>query len=537
MSGPALGSERRPLSPGAGAACALAQLEAQALHSAYTDVEHLFLGLLKVEIFRDPGAALAMAAADADEVRREARAFAAGLERGGLDCVRARRMLRDLWLQSHPIRQSHHSHLTPRCADVLDRAGRSGGDRIGLTALWHATLDEPSALIDDLLEALRLDRKALADAGRAAEAEQAAPAPGGPARPAAAASPARQYGRDLTALARDGKLHAVVERQTEIRQVARALTQSKKRNAMLVGEAGVGKTAIVEGLAARIAGGGGGGPLAGVQIVELSLSALLAGTRFRGDFEERLQQIVAEAEADPSLVLFIDDIHMLLGAGDRAGGADAANLLKPALGRGSIRVIGATTAAEYRRHVERDAALERRFHVIAVDEPSPAAALAMLEALRPKLEAHHEATIQPAALEQAVALSARYLPDRRLPDKAVDVIDQACARARLTTLSPMAGDWPAIEITAADVAETVAEMRGLPADRLKSEAGGSLAALEADSSRGGSSARRRRPARWPTRSGPRDRAFAPNASRWACSCSWGRPAPARPSWPGRWPSA
>ena len=467
-----------PLTAAGSAAYAIACYETAALNSAFTDVEHLLIGLLKIEVFREKSARQSLPPVDAEAVREEASAFATSLQRGGVDCARARRLMRDLWLRSHPVRQTYQSHMTPRCADVLRHAGRAGGDRVGLADLWRATLEEPSALIDDLLDALQLERGALVAAvGRADAAAAGRSTPPG-------RGTLLQHGRDLTALARDGQLHPVMGRETEIRQVARALTQSKKRSAVLVGEAGVGKTAVVEGLARRIAEAGAAGPLAGLRIVEISLGSLLAGARYRGDFEERLQDIIAEAETDASLVLFIDEIHTLLGAGDRVGGTDAANLLKPALGRGRIRVIGATTADEYKRFIERDGALERRFHVVTVAEPTAAVATAMLEALAPALEAHHGVVIQRAALEQAVALAIRHLPDRRLPDKAIDVVEQACARARLTTLSPQGpGHGTGIEITPDDIAQTVAELRGVPADRVVDDVGGRLLTLDSELAR------------------------------------------------------
>ena len=203
---------------------------------------------------------------------------------------------------------------------------------------------------------------------------------------------------------------------------------------------GVGKTAIVEGLAWRIAQGKS---LPGKRIIQLHVADLVAGTKYRGEFEERLQGILRELAQAPDVILFLDEIHTLVGAGDRAGGLDAANIMKPALARSELCCIGATTLAEYRQHIEKDAALERRFQPIMVNEPSPAEAQEMLaRGYQQRLEEKHHVTIDTAALHAAVTLAARYLPERRLPDKAIDLLDEACARVAVPALSVMPGDAP-----------------------------------------------------------------------------------------------
>ncbi|MFT3767166.1 MAG: AAA family ATPase [Minicystis sp.] len=248
----------------------------------------------------------------------------------------------------------------------------------------------------------------------------------GPAAPAVAkkVGPAAlldEIGRDVTALARDEKLDPVVGREDEIRRLGQILLQRKKANALLVGDAGVGKTCIVEGFAQRIGGPSAPRALRGKRIVEISIAALVAGTKFRGEFEERLQAVVQLAADDPDLILFIDEFHTIIGAGAGSSEAlDAANILKPALARGSIRLIGATTTQEYDRHLARDEALARRFEVIRVEEPTRAEAVAILSGLRGRFEGHYGMQITDEAIEAAVALSIRYLPERRLPDKAID---------------------------------------------------------------------------------------------------------------------
>jgi ATP-dependent Clp protease ATP-binding subunit ClpC len=281
----------------------------------------------------------------------------------------------------------------------------------------------------------------------------------------AAPSALSQFGRDLTKLARDGKLEPVVGRRDETLRVARILSQERKKNPILVGEAGVGKTGIVEGLAQRIALGKCPDFLRKASIVEISMPALMAGTSYRGEFEERLQAVIKEAEVAPNLILFLDEIHTLVGAGAIGKSSmDAANIFKPALGRGSIRVIGATTTEEYRRDIEKDPALDRRFQAVWVEEPSRDEALEILRGLQERLEKHHSAKIDDAALLAAVDLSIRYLPDFRLPDKAIDLIDQACAMAMLRTFSAPKGSDHAIgqKIGREDIARAVAERCKIP---------------------------------------------------------------------------
>ena len=245
----------------------------------------------------------------------------------------------------------------------------------------------------------------------------------------------KKYGTDLVERARTKELDPVIGRDAEIRNVIRILSRKTKNNPVLIGEPGVGKTAIAEGLAEKIAAGDVPEELIDKRILLLDLSGMVAGTKYRGEFEERIRAVLDEVRRDGNVILFIDELHTIVGAGSAEGAVDAANILKPALGRGEIRVIGATTLEEYRKFIEKDAALERRFQSVQVGEPDEGKALQILQGLRPKYEAYHGLSIEDEALRTAVTLSKRYLPDRFLPDKAIDLIDEAAASVKLSVRS------------------------------------------------------------------------------------------------------
>jgi ATP-dependent Clp protease ATP-binding subunit ClpC len=275
-------------------------------------------------------------------------------------------------------------------------------------------------------------------------------------------------GVDLTQKAREGRLPPIVGRKDEMLQVVRTLSRATKNAPLLIGASGVGKTAIVEGLAAQIAEGNVPDAIRDQRLVQINLADLVAGTSLRGEFEGRLQALVRDLEAATDVILFIDEIHTLIGAGKGSGAMDAANILKPALARGAFRCIGATTTDEYHAYIERDPALERRFQPIVVNEPGLAETEEMLRHNLPRLEARHQVQIDAEAIRAAVELSAKYIPDRRLPDKALDLLDEACARSRITALSVslQERDTPRRSVTARAVAEVLAEWTGIPAGQL-----------------------------------------------------------------------
>lgn len=301
-----------------------------------------------------------------------------------------------------------------------------------------------------------------------------------------------KYGRELTAEAREGRLDPVIGRDTETERMVQILLRRTKNNPCLIGDAGVGKTAVVEGFAQRIALGTVPPELAEKRVFALDLSAMLAGAKYRGDFEERLKGALDEALSNPDVILFIDEIHMIVGTGAAEGAIDAASILKPLLARGKLSLIGATTIDEYRKFIEKDAALDRRFQPITVLQPDERGAVSILNGLRARLEEHHHAVITDGAINAAVALSVRYLGDRRLPDKAIDLIDEAAARARTERLNALNNapsflrtikelrDKPRerIVVDEDDVAAAVSSITGIPAARLTEDESRRLSNLE-----------------------------------------------------------
>jgi len=397
----------------------LAQEEAQRLHHGYIGTEHLLLGLIG--------------------------------EKNGM----ASRVLKDLGVKPKRVQQTIErisglsrqasfgkAYLTPRTKRVIelafDEARRLGHHYIGTEHLLLGLVRQGDGVAVDVLKSLgvSLDKvrtettrgmmKNPVYAGRARQQDERK-------------TPLiDQLATDLTALAEEGKLDPVVGRQMEIERVIQILARRTKNNPALIGEPGVGKTAIVEGLAQRIVNGDSPALLLDKRLIQLDVGSLVAGTIYRGQFEERLKRVIDEVK-DSDSILFIDEVHMLVGAGSGGGSVDAANILKPALARGELQCIGATTADEYRRYIERDAALERRFQPILVGEPTVEETVGILQGLKGRYEAHHKLRISDEAIHTAAHLAARYVSDRFLPDKAIDLIDETAARVRMYKVPQVTG--------------------------------------------------------------------------------------------------
>lgn len=283
------------------------------------------------------------------------------------------------------------------------------------------------------------------------------------------------FGTDLTKAASEGKLDPVVGRDSEIARVIEILGRRKKNNPMLIGEPGVGKSAIVEGIALRIASGSISAPLAKKRLVSLDMASVVAGTRYRGDFEKRLKRIIAAVSQDPDLILIIDEFHTIVGAGGAQGSLDAANILKPALARGQIQCIGATTIDEFARIIEKDGALDRRFQKIVVEPAGIAQSIEILESIRENYEKFHNVTYSREALEACVRLTDRYIPDMHLPDKAIDAMDEAGSMVRLASSGPSCTSSP---VGADDIASVVSKMTGIPVSRVAQSEGSRLLEMQ-----------------------------------------------------------
>ena len=328
-------------------------------------------------------------------------------------------------------------YATPRATRLLDNAAREAkrlkDEFIGIEHLLIAIVNEREGESARILGQFGLNQEKIYNALQKIRGTHRITDP----RAESKYRSLEKYGRDLTDLARQGKLDPVIGREEEIKRVMQVLSRRTKNNPVIIGEAGVDKTAIAEGLAHKIVSGDVPDSLKDRRVVALDMGALVAGSKFRGEFEERLKAVMDEVrQSQGEVVLFIDEIHNVVGAGAAEGAIDASNMLKPALARGELQCVGATTLDEYRKHIEKDKALERRFHPVFISEPSVEATIEMLHGLRPRYEAHHKIKITDEALEAAAKLSQRYVSDRFLPDKAIDLIDEAASKLRIEMQSP-----------------------------------------------------------------------------------------------------
>jgi ATP-dependent Clp protease ATP-binding subunit ClpC len=398
----------------------LAQEEAKLLNHNYIGTEHILLGL----IHEGEGVA------------------AKALEALGINLEQVREQVQDIIGQGQQS-PSGHIPFTPRAKKVLELSLREalqlGHSYIGTEHLLLGLIREGEGVAAQVLTKLGADtnkvRQQVIQLLSGYQGKESVSV-GGEAQPQAKGSTILdQYGRNLTHAAAEGKLDPVVGREKETERVMQILSRRTKNNPILIGEPGVGKTAVVEGLAIAIVAGNVPETLRGKQLYTLDMGSLIAGSRYRGDFEERLKKVTKEIRTRGDIITFIDEIHTLVGAGAAEGAIDAASILKPMLARGELQTIGATTLDEYRKHFEKDAALARRFQSIQVAEPSPALAINILKGLRDRYEAHHKVSITDGAIVAAVSMSDRYVTDRFLPDKAIDLIDEAGARLRLSFLS------------------------------------------------------------------------------------------------------
>ena len=400
------------------AALTLAEKTAARLHTGYVGTEHILVGLLKEE----SGVAAKI------------------LEDNGADADKILEMIRELIAPDGETAVKERGTYSPRARRVLEeayvQAERFGADSAGTEHLLLALLKDPDNAAVRLLNTLSIsvqkiyiDTLVVMGVDPAIYKEDLRNKKNSNNRKQP--STLEQYSRDLTALAAQGKLDPVIGRDTEIQRVIEILSRRTKNNPCLIGEPGVGKTAVVEGLASRIVEGNVPFTIQNKRLMTLDLSGMVAGSKYRGEFEERIKRVIREVQEDGDIILFLDEIHTIIGAGGAEGAIDASNILKPSLARGELQLIGATTIAEYHKYIEKDAALERRFQPVNVEEPTKEEALSILRGIAWKYAQHHRVQITDEALIAAVNLSERYINDRNLPDKAIDLIDEASAAVRL----------------------------------------------------------------------------------------------------------
>ena len=400
----------------------LAEEAAKENGSGYVGTEHLLLGM----------------------IREQAGVASQVLKNNGITEEKLKDMISSLRLEEGKIAVMDREGYTPRLRDILDGAMELAEEQyhvkeLGTEFFLLATILERQNVALKLMEAAganvpKIYFETLAAMGVNLQ-EHRQDLTGDPQQGQDGAAGGRNmlemYSRDLTAQAESGAMDPVVGRETEMKRVIQILSRRTKNNPCLIGEPGVGKTAIVEGLAQKIVRGEVPASVQGKRLLTLDLSGMVAGSKYRGEFEERIKGVIEEVRNAGDVILFVDEMHTLIGAGGAEGSIDASNILKPALARGEIQMIGATTINEYHKYVERDAALERRFQPVQVEEPDEAQTLEILKGIVPRYEEHHQVHVSKEAMEEAVRLSQRYINDRNLPDKAIDVIDEACAAVRL----------------------------------------------------------------------------------------------------------
>lgn len=404
--------------PQAKEALSLAVEMAESLNHGYVGTEHLLIGLLQ------EGTGVA----------------AKVLEENGVEEAKVVELVSQLITPDNSVQMAENAAYTPRARRVIENSYREAvrfkAAQIGTEHILIAILREGDCVASRLLNTIgisvqKLYIDLLAAMGEDAPSVKDEMQRGSYGKRGSSTPALDSYSRNLTQMALDGKLDPVIGREHEIQRVIQVLSRRTKNNPCLIGEPGVGKTAVVEGLAQRIAAGDVPDTIAGKRVMTLDLSGMVAGSKYRGEFEERIKKVIAEVVESKDVLLFIDEIHTIIGAGGAEGALDASNILKPSLARGELQLIGATTIDEYRKYIEKDAALERRFQPVTVDEPSEEESIAILKGLRSRYEEHHKVEIIDDALEAAVKLSARYINDRFLPDKAIDLIDEASSKVRL----------------------------------------------------------------------------------------------------------